>query len=143
MGFVEVEVTLSNPAARERWATARLLVDTGATLSWLPRSTLESIGVAPLSRRGFLLADGRRVERETGGIILALDGVAIAVTVVFAEAGEGFVLGVTALEALGLAVDPVERKLLHRDLLAMGARRSDVGEYLYGAPAQARMTGRP
>ena len=115
MGFVEVEVTLSNPAARERWATARLLVDTGATLSWLPRSTLESIGVAPLSRRGFLLADGRRVERETGIVRLTLDGVAIGATVVFAEAGEGSMLGATALEALGMAVDPVGKKLLPRN----------------------------
>ena len=121
MGRFEVDVTISNPAARERSATAKLLVDTGVTLPWIPRSTLEFIGIAPLGRRGFLLADGRRVERETGNVILTLDGVTIGTTVVFAEAGEGSVLGATALEALGVAVDPLERRLLHRDLMAMPA----------------------
>jgi len=121
VGLFEVKVIISNPAAPERSSTVELLVDTGATLPWIPRSTLESIGIAPLGRRGFLLADGRRVERETGIVRLALDGVTIGATVVFAEAGEGSVLGATALEALGVVADPLERKLLHRDLMAMGA----------------------
>src|SRR5438046_5361693 len=124
MGLFEVKVTIKNPAAPERSARAELLVDTGATLSWIPRSTLESIGIAPLARHGFLLADGRRVERETGMAMLTLDGVAIGATVVFAEAGEGSMLGATALEALGVAVDPVEKKLLPRDLMALSGRSS-------------------
>src|SRR5438046_9792947 len=100
MGFVEVEVTISNPAARERSATAKLLVDTGATLAWIPRSTLEFIGIAPLGRRGFLLADGRRVERETGTVIVTLGGVTIGDTVAFSAAGGGSIWGATALAAL-------------------------------------------
>ena len=121
MGLFEVKVTVSNPSASNRSATVERLVDTGATLPWLPRPTLESIGIAPLGRRGFLLADGRRVERETGIVRLTLDGVAIGATVVFAEAGEGSMLGATALEALGMAVDPVGKKLLPRDLMALCA----------------------
>jgi len=121
VGLFEVKVTVSNPSAPNRSATVELLVDTGATLPWLPRPTLESIGIAPLGRRGFLLADGRRVERETGIVRLTLDGVAIGATVVFAEAGEGSMLGATALEALGMAVDPVGKKLLPRDLMALCA----------------------
>jgi predicted aspartyl protease len=59
------------------------------------------------------------VERETGIAMLTLDGTVIGATVVFAEAGEGSVLGATALEALGVAVDPVDKRLLPRDLLAL------------------------
>jgi len=121
MGLFEVRVKVSNPADRTRSATVELLVDTGATLPWIPRSTLESIGVAPLARRRFLLADGRRVERETGMAVLTFDGVVIGATVVFAETGEGSILGATALEALGIAVDPVEKRLLPRDLMALNA----------------------
>jgi clan AA aspartic protease len=127
MGTFEVTLTISNPAAGTRSATVGLLVDTGATLSWIPRATLESIGIQPVARRRFLLADGRRIERDTGVAILTLDGVVVGVTVAFAEAGEGSVLGATALEALGVAVDPVERKLLPRDLMALTASARQEG----------------
>ncbi len=121
MGLFEVNITVSNPADRKRSAAVALLVDTGVTLSWIARAALESLGIAPLTRRSFLLADGRRVERDTGMAMLTLDGVAIGTTVVFAEPGEGSMLGGTALEAFGVAVDPVERKLLPRDLMALPA----------------------
>jgi clan AA aspartic protease len=114
-----VEVTLSDPAAPERSVTPKLLVDTGATLSWVPRSTLESIGVEPVGRRTFVLADGRRVDRETGIVVLSLDGVKIGATAVFAQEGDGAILGATALEALGVMVDPVDKKLLPHDLMAL------------------------
>jgi len=39
--------------------------------------------------------------------------------VAFAEPGEESVLGATALEALGFTVDPVEKRLVPRDLLAL------------------------
>src|SRR5437763_8217312 len=116
MGLFEVEVTVSNPSAPIRSATVDLLVDTGATLPWLPRAILESIGISPLAPRGYLLSDGRRVERETGIVRMTLDGLAIGATVVFAEPGEGSILGASALEAFGITVDPVGKKLQPRDL---------------------------
>ena len=121
MGLFEVEVTISNPAAPERAVRPSLLVDTGATLSWVPSALLDSIGIAPVGRRIFLLADGRRVERQTGIVALSLDGVTTGATAVFAEAGEGAMLGAAALEELGVVVDPVDKKLLPHDLMAVGA----------------------
>jgi len=119
MGVFEVSVIVANPGAPERSATISLLVDTGATLSWLPRHLLESLGVSPVSRLAFVLADGRRLEREVGGVLLTLDKRTLPIPVAFAEPGEEAVLGATALEALGFAVDPVEKKLVPRDLLAL------------------------
>jgi len=40
----------------------------------------------------------------------------MSVPVAFAEPGEATVLGATALEALGLAVDPVKQRLVPHDL---------------------------
>ena len=40
----------------------------------------------------------------------------------FGQEGEAAVLGATALEGLGLIVDPVAKKLIPRDLLALGHR---------------------
>jgi len=121
MGLFEVNVTVANPTAPERSTEISLLVDTGATLSWLPRSLLNGLGVKPLSRSRFILADGSRIERETGLALFTLDGKTMGVPVAFAEPGEGSVLGATALETLGFAVDPVEKKLIPRDLYALSA----------------------
>jgi predicted aspartyl protease/predicted RNase H-like HicB family nuclease len=126
MGTFEVTLTIYNPADRARSATVGLLVDTRPTLSWIPRTTLEAIGITPEVRRKFLLADGRRVERDTGIATMTLDGVVVGVTVVFAEPAESSILGATALEALGVTIDPVGEKLLPRDLMALGASAPDM-----------------
>jgi len=48
-----------------------------------------------------------------------LDGTHAVVTVVIAERGDSGLLGTTALESLGFAVDPINQKLIPRTLLAM------------------------
>jgi len=116
MGRFEVKVKVSNPAQPERSSEVSLLVDTGATLSWLPRELLERLGVRAISRSRFLLPDGRHLERQTAGVLLTVNGRPMSVPVAFAEPGEATVLGATALEALGLAVDPVKQKLVAHDL---------------------------
>ncbi|HYT08300.1 MAG TPA: aspartyl protease family protein [Rugosimonospora sp.] len=119
MGLFEVTVTLANPTAPQRTETLSLLVDTGATLSWIPRKLLENLGVKPTARLEFQLADGRLLQRDAGAALFTIDGKALTIPVAFAEQGEESVLGATALEALGFAVDPVEKKLIPRSLLAL------------------------
>lgn len=94
-------------------------MDTGATLSWVPREVLDPLGAPRLGRRPRLLADGRQIESETAGVVMRLDGRQALVTVVAAEPGDGRVLGATALETLGYGVDPVGRRLVPHTLLAM------------------------
>jgi predicted aspartyl protease len=121
MGLFEVNVTVANPATPDRSRQVSLLVDTGATLSWLSRDLLESLDVQPVSRSRFILADGRRLERDMGIALFSLDGKTMGVPVAFGEAGEASVLGATGLEILGFGVDPVpvEKKLVPRDLMAL------------------------
>ena len=116
MGRFEVTVTVANTASPERSTDVSLLVDTGATVSCLPRSVLEGLGVRTVSRSRFLLPDGRRIERETGVVLFHFDGRVAGAPVMFAESGDAGVLGATALEALGLAVDPVKQRLVPHDL---------------------------
>jgi len=67
--------------------------------------------VKPTARWRFRTIDGRTVERDVGeAIIECLDERATTI-VVFAERGDAEVLGVYALEGLGLEVDPVTRQL--------------------------------
>ncbi len=123
MGMFEVKVELANLAAPSRTEEVSLLVDTGATLSWIPREVLAKLGVTPFSRMPFSLADGRRLERDITAVLATVDGRKAPVTVAFGEPGEEAVLGVTALESLGFVVDPIGQKLVPRDLLAL---RTDV-----------------
>lgn len=119
MGMFEVTVKLANLASPSRTEEVSLLVDTGATLSWIPKSVLGKLGVAPISRVAFSVADGRELERDVTGILLAIDGKKAAVTVAYGEPGEAAVLGATALESLGFLVDPIGQKLIPRKLLAL------------------------
>jgi len=119
MGLFQVNVKLANPTAPENVREVSLLVDTGATLSWIPREILQNLKVKPTSRLEFQLADGRVLERDVGAALFTIDGRILAIPVAFAEAGEEPVLGATALGALGFAVDPVEQKLIPRRLLAL------------------------
>ena len=119
MGQFSVRTTIAHPADPERVAVVDLLVDTGATLSWVPRQILEQLGVPRLARRRFLLADGGFVERDTAGVVMRMDGTEAMVTVVVAESGDAHLLGATALETLGFGIDPIGQRLVPQSLLAM------------------------
>lgn len=120
----EVKVKLANLAAPSRTEEVSLLVDTGATLSWIPQQILAKLGVAPFSRLPFTLADGRRLERDITAVLATVDGRKAPITVAFGEPGEDAILGVTALESLGFLIDPVGQKLVPRDLRQLRATHS-------------------
>jgi clan AA aspartic protease len=115
----EVQIRIANLERPERSAELSLVADTGATVSWIPRHILQSLGIEPLSRLPFSLADGRSLQRDIGGVLLIIDEHRAPVPVAFGEAGENALLGATALETLGMVVDPVEKELIPRNLLAL------------------------
>lgn len=119
MGQFTVRVTIAHPNDPTRAADVELWVDTGATLSWVPREIIERLDVPRLRRRPFLDEDGRTIERDTAGATVRLNGSEAIVTLVIAEPGDGHLLGATTLETLGFAVDPINRRLLPQTLLAM------------------------
>ena len=123
MGMFNVNVKLASLSALGRVEEVSLLVDTGATLSWIPREILERLNVQPFSRLPFSLADGSILERDVTAVLLTVGERKAPVEVAFGEPGEEAVLGATALEGLGLMVDPVGEKLLPRNLLALVQRR--------------------
>jgi len=95
----------------ERWETVEALVDTGATYSVLPRAILEDLGVVSHDRRPFTLADDRQIELEVGHIWVKAEGRSAIVLVAFGNGGQSL-LGAVTLETLGLAVNPVSRRLV-------------------------------
>ncbi len=119
MDQFSVRVTVAHPTDAARAAEVELIVDTGATLTWLPREAIEQLGVPRFRRRSFIVADGRTIERDTAGAVVRLNGNEANVTVVVAEPGDGHLLGATTLETLGFGVDPIRQRLVPQQLLAM------------------------
>ena len=117
MSEVRVEIVVVNPRTGARSDAIGALADTGATLSVIPREILHRLGVQKLRTVSLVLADGRRAERDVGDAAVSVNGESVPCRVVFGESADAILLGLTVLEQLGLAVDPVQRRLVPTDFL--------------------------
>ena len=92
-------------------------VDTGAAYSMLPARQLRELGIVPSYTKTFEFADGRRTELDIGEARATVDGASVTTLVIFAEDEITPLLGAYTLEGLGLAVDPVNQKLVPAKLI--------------------------
>lgn len=106
MGTVFATFGVANPLEPGNQTAVELLIDTGALYSVLPASILKELGIEPLERKSFKTADGRRIERSVGEAVFLFNGQRGTSKVIFGGEDDATLLGVTALEALGLEVDP-------------------------------------
>ena len=116
MGFVHVNIGLSNPSEPGSAEEINVLVDTGATLSVFPASLLDRLGIQRAGQRR-LRGFGGVITRATGTVNLAYGGEVAGVTAVFGEDGDPTVMGVAALESLGFNVNPVAGELDRVEML--------------------------
>ena len=106
MGVTHVTVAIRNPADPERVWEGLFLVDTGAVDCVAPRQHMEAIGLFPMGQRIYGLADGSEVTMDvTGGQIEFMGDVTWG-TIVIGDNDAEPLLGVTALESVGIEVDP-------------------------------------
>ena len=87
------------------------IVDTGAVDSLVPRQHLESIGLAPKGQRIYGLADGSEIRLDVTTGDIEFMGEIVGGTIVFGEEDAEPLLGVTALESVGIEVDPHNQTL--------------------------------
>ena len=111
MGATHVTVTIRNPAAPERTWQSLFLVDTGATDSLVPRDELESIGLKAKGRRSYELADGSELQMDITTADIEFMGEIVGGTIIMGDPGTEPILGVTALESVGIDVDPRNQTL--------------------------------
>ena len=111
MGLTHVTVTLKGMSAAAGEYQADFLVDTGATDSLAPASALRKIGVQPVGKMVYALADGTLQECEFGLVEIAFMGEITAGRVIFGPDDAEPLLGVTALESVGITIDPANRTL--------------------------------
>ena len=111
MGRVLQQIEIGDPTGT-RFQIVEATVDTGATYTVVPTRILTGLGVDPMDKMRFRLADETRVERDIGETILRVEGIQRTNVVVFGADDGPVLLGVVALETHALAVDPVGQRLI-------------------------------
>jgi predicted aspartyl protease len=114
VGTFFAEVQIPSPARPDRRETVKLLVDSGSLYTWISASLLRDLGVSPMERRRILTIEGRATatERAAAEILITLDGRTLHTLCLFGDPGDLEILGACTLEGFGLAIDPVQRRLV-------------------------------
>ena len=111
MGIFSVDIEVGTPDG-SRFEQVNALVDTGASLTALPGSLLRRLGVSPLRRYNFLVADGREIERDVGQTWLRVGDRSVITLARFGEEDVEPILGAYSLQGLMLAVDSPNERLI-------------------------------
>lgn len=111
MDLTHVTVSLKVPGSTNGGYDALFLVDTGATDSMAPGSALAKVGIQPVGRTAYELADGSVHEYPFGLAQIEFMGEVTAGRVIFGPDGVEPILGVTALESVGITIDPASHTL--------------------------------
>ena len=111
MGLIHVTVTLRATEKSRKKYEAKFLVDTGATDSMAPAPELQRAGIRRRGRMAYELADGTTMEYDFGLAEIEFMGELTSGRVIFGPDNCEPLLGVTALESVGMVVDPVTQRL--------------------------------
>lgn len=111
MGVTHVTAKVRNPADPERTWEGLFLVDTGATDCLVPRQHLKSIGLEAKGERIYSLADGSELRMSVTTGDVEFMGEVVGSTIVMGDEELEPLLGVTALESVGIEVDPRNQEL--------------------------------
>jgi len=111
MGMTQVALKVKNPRNPRKSFIGKFLVDSGATYTVLPTKILSKLGIKPQREEEFSLADGTIIKRNVGSALYEFEGIEAAAPILFGKKGDTLLLGAFTLEALGLTLDPLQRKL--------------------------------
>lgn len=114
MGVFAVDVRVARPGRRPRWrALRRVMVDTGAEMTWLPEAELRAAGIDVFKRdQLFVMANGQYVSRNVGTALIHCGEFKTVDEVVFAQPGDLSLLGARTLEGFNALVDARKKKLV-------------------------------
>jgi clan AA aspartic protease len=111
MGLIHVTVTLRATQKSRKKYEADFLVDSGATDSMAPASKLRRAGITPCGRITYELADGSTIEYDFGLAVIEFMGEITSGRVILGPEDCEPLLGVTALESVGITIEPATRRL--------------------------------
>jgi aspartyl protease family protein len=108
MGETRVVVKMHGPKGH---VDVEMVADTGATLTTVPETVADEIGLVRTGRATVKLADGSHRTVDSAVAEVEIRGDRAPVRVFIGPASQVALLGLTSLETLGLKVNPVERRL--------------------------------
>ncbi|NCO93071.1 MAG: clan AA aspartic protease [Armatimonadetes bacterium] len=111
MGVTHVTVTVRNPGDSDRAWEGLFLVDTGSVDCLVPGNHLRDIGLEPKGKRSYELADGTEIRMDVTSADVEFMGDFVGATVIYGADDAEPILGVTALESVGIEVDPRSQQL--------------------------------
>ena len=111
MGLIHVTASVKALGKTDGPYEAEFLVGSGATDSLAPSVELRRIGVQPVGRMAYELANGTVQEYPFGLVEIRFMGEITAGRVIFGPDDAEPILGVTALESVGITIDPANRTL--------------------------------
>ena len=109
MGLTHVTVLINNLKKDGKPYESQFLVDTGAIDCLAPGNALEAAGIEIEGKDVYELANGKVVQYSYGFARVSFMGAETVTQIIFGENDCEPILGVTALENTGIAVDPVTR----------------------------------
>lgn len=98
---------------KKKAKVAKLLVETGSELTWIPEEALKKAGVGVVKKDiEFQMANGQSITRSIGYAIIRLPGFETVDEIVFGQPGDLSLLGSRTLDGFGAVVDPHKKKLV-------------------------------
>ena len=111
MGLTKVTVTVTEFTKSKQGYEASFLVDTGSIDCMAPANELVKAGIQIEGKEVYELANGQPVEYNYGFARISFMGSETVSQIIFGPEDAEPILGVVALENVGIAVDPVSREL--------------------------------
>jgi aspartyl protease family protein len=115
MGHSWVNIEISD-LERKHAKTADALVDTGATLTTLPKKLADELGIRPTSQEQVSTGAGT-IKVSRGQAWIKVNGKEGPFSIWISEIIDEVLLGVVVLESLGFKVDPTTGRLQEKPLL--------------------------
>jgi clan AA aspartic protease len=106
--YVTIEV---GDAQGSRFESVRVLADTGAAWTWIPKEILDRLGHKPTRKRRLQTADNRVIERDATFVPVRIGDETNPTLCIFGDSGSIPLLGATTMQEFSLAPDPVKEEL--------------------------------
>ena len=120
MGLTVLNIEVGNPSDPSNTVKVEFLIDSGAIYSVVPAKILKKLRIKPLVTEEFRLANGEAITRKRGIALFKYGEKIGGADVIFGEADDSNLLGVTTLESLGLVLDPLKRELKPLPMILAG-----------------------
>lgn len=124
VGITQVTAAVRNPARPQKLWEGLFLVDTGAIDCMVPGKHLKALGLKPRGKRTYELADGSEVTLNVTVAEIEFMGDTVGATVIYGPDDAEPILGVTALESVGIEVDPRSQRLKRLPAVRLKARQA-------------------